>query len=87
MTRIPVVATDDGVVERVASEKAFAGEHCPICGRDGPHNHSALVVEAFHRANENEARNFGLVTFSSEEIRSLTRRRATGINDRSEPRL
>jgi hypothetical protein len=67
--------------------KAFAGADCPICGRDGPHNHSALVIEAFHRANENDARNYGLVTFSVEEIRELTKRRAKGINDRSEPSL
>lgn len=67
------------------SIKAFAD--CPICSREGPHNHSALTVEAFHRANENEARSYGLVTFSLEEIRSLTKRRAKGINDRAEPRL
>lgn len=60
---------------------------CPVCGREGPHNHSLFEVEALNRANDNEARNFGLVTFSIDEIRKLLKLRARDLNDRSEPRL
>lgn len=59
-----------------------ASMQCPVCTKMMPHNHSLFEVEAFHRANESAARNYGLVTFRVEEIRSLTARRANGINDR-----
>lgn len=76
----PTEATETG-----AEIKTFHGRAtslCPICGKSGPHNHSLLEVEAYHRAKDNEARNFGLVTFETSEIVEMVRTRAKGLNDR-----
>lgn len=61
----------------------FAGAMCPVCGVSRPHNHSLFEIEAFHRAFESQERNYGLVTFRTEEIRQLLKQRARGVNDRA----
>jgi hypothetical protein len=68
---------------RGSDDAQYAGPTCPICGNSGPHNHSLLEVEAFHRSKENEDRNFGLVTFRTDEVFKLIKVRARGMNDRS----